>query len=95
MIAHFPPERTIIGATRTIPTAGRITLRPGRKTESANGNLRTAKQFTAPNVMAYLFWIVLLAIAAAAATWVWIDFLRWKRTTLARLHEGAQLIETS
>ena len=45
--------------------------------------------------MAYLFWIVLLAIAAAAATWVWIDFLRWKRTTLARLHEGAQLIETS
>ncbi|HXZ12062.1 MAG TPA: alpha/beta hydrolase [Candidatus Sulfotelmatobacter sp.] len=44
--------------------------------------------------MAYFFWIVLLAIAAAAATWAWIDFARWKSATLARLRDGAQIIAT-
>jgi pimeloyl-ACP methyl ester carboxylesterase len=40
-------------------------------------------------------WFAILAILLAAAIRIWIFFAQWKKTTLARLRDGAQIVATS
>jgi pimeloyl-ACP methyl ester carboxylesterase len=45
--------------------------------------------------MSPLFWIALLTIVTATVISVWSSFAHWRKTALARLRDGAQVIATS
>jgi len=45
--------------------------------------------------MGSLFWITILTILLAAAIWISVLFSHWKRAALARLRDGARIVQTS
>jgi pimeloyl-ACP methyl ester carboxylesterase len=45
--------------------------------------------------MSLPFWIALLTIVIVLVIWVWSSFAHWRKTTLARLRDGAQVIATA
>lgn len=63
--------------------------------QTLRDNLALVRNLGAPKVMSSLFWFAILAILFAVAIWIWIVFANWRKAALARLRDGAQLVETS